>query len=202
MYPPSIYNSESRCADTQRQSDWMLKGLCACVNTHTNTCATWKHAYTQTYTHTLTQHWKPFYSVGACMRAHIHGKDLPLQLAAGTHTDIQTLVSIQATQTHFQVFSNVKADMLFTISASSSPLRVEQIHTHHQILCNTSLKWSAALNKSTDLVLTQVLHRRLQTSCKQLFTQRPVTIFYASNSEVKKRQAGGGKASQGNLYPQ
>ena len=22
MYPPSIYNTESRCTDTQRQSDW------------------------------------------------------------------------------------------------------------------------------------------------------------------------------------
>ncbi len=87
-------------------------------------------------------HMKPLESVGvcihacmhtrrkmyphACARLHIYLTIKELQLAAGTLTDIQTLISIQATQTHFQVLSNEKGDkMLFTISASS-PLRVKQ----------------------------------------------------------------------------
>lgn len=64
-----------------------------------------------------------------------------LQAAAGSHTDIQTtIVFIRATQRHFQVLSNNEADMFFTLS--TSPLSVEQIHTHNQIPCSTSLKCS------------------------------------------------------------
>lgn len=103
----------------------------------------------QTHTY-IDPTWETFLQC-RCVHAQTQDRDFPMhvyvltrkdvQLAAGTHTDIQTtLISIQATQTHFQVLSNEKADMLFATSASSSPLSVEQIHVHHQILRSTSLK--------------------------------------------------------------
>lgn len=82
-----------------------------------------------------------------CIHAYIHIQDL--LLAAGSHTD--TLISIQATQTHFQVLSVGRGHKMVFIIRPSSPLRVEQVHTNNtDPLSNGSLKWSPAVNKSKD----------------------------------------------------
>lgn len=66
-----------------------------------------------------------------------------LQLAVGTHTvtDTQTLISMQASQTHFQVLSIAKGGKMFFTISDSSPLRVEQIHAPQRaLLNNTSIR--------------------------------------------------------------
>ena len=74
MHPLSIYNTESRCADTQRQSDWLGSledSLCLCKYTCTHTDILHTHIYhmktcKHTNIHTFLINWK------YCRRIHVH----------------------------------------------------------------------------------------------------------------------------------
>lgn len=116
--------------------------LCKYTQKHT-----WKYAHAETYNCPTPKH---FNRVAAGVHAHAQQRDLPMHAYAQIvkdlvccwqrNTEHTALISIQTGQT----LSNEKADTLFTISASSSPLWVKQIHTHLRLLCSTSPKWSTA----------------------------------------------------------
>lgn len=118
----------------------MLKEHFSCANECTNMSSTCIDPPKET-----------FHIGGVCMCSTPKHKDPPMHArnadtpkdmpTAGTHTEFQTtLIFFRVTQISLVASNeNKKADVLFTLSACSSPLRTEKIQTHHQTLGNTSL---------------------------------------------------------------
>lgn len=134
----------------------MLKEHFSCANERTNISGTCIDPPKET-----------FHTGGACMCNTPKHKDPPMHAcnaentkdmlpAAGTHTEFQTtFIFLQVTQISLVVSNeNKKADVLFTLSACSSPLRTEKIQTHHQTLGNTSLTADQRIQhrRSTDVL--------------------------------------------------
>lgn len=119
----------------------MLKEHFSCANESTNISGTCIDPPKET-----------FHIGGACMCNTPKHKDPPMHACnadntkdmlptADTHSEFQTtLIFLWVTQISLVVSNeNKKADVHFTLSACSSPLRTEKIQTHHQTLGNTSL---------------------------------------------------------------
>lgn len=150
----SIYNTESRCAHTQRQSHWLGSSedsLCLYKYPHICICSAENmQVLTTSGIIIFFLHWKPSYSIhmhaftGIHMHAYSHIKDL--QLAAGTHTN--TLILIQGTQRHFQVLSIERGHkMLFSIRPLMSPEGRTDSHLQ---------------NRSSEQQLTQMIYSSQQ----------------------------------------